>query len=187
LATVIRDLVESCDEVRSRLFRRTWTQATLAWMGKWAHWPESADFEPNTWRTLCPHDMARAVRTSSWAHLDASDRTRAWDRYREAGFDRGARLMNASGDSPNASTMAVRLAYGVQVMIAMRIGSFRTARHLARRGVYVQEYLTCCPGCGARVSEDVPHVLVTCRRWEGRRAELDRLTGIVSAARGLVV
>jgi exonuclease III len=62
-----------------------------------------------------------------------------------------------------------RLNPGIALIVRFRLGAFPTAEQLLSWGKLPPEWSDRCPCCRARTTEDIPHILLECRRWEPHR------------------
>ena len=62
-----------------------------------------------------------------------------------------------------------RVIRGVSHLGAMWIGIFSTAEALAKRKRILATFLKKCPCCGEKKPETIPHILVSCKRWDRER------------------
>jgi exonuclease III len=105
------------------------------------------------------------TRTAVWERARAQDRTKAYERYKQACYAKTKTWVRTTAKHPGVSQ-------GFTLLGRARIGAMTTVRRLAQMGFVPQEYEDKCPCCLMDVPETVAHLLVECRRWNGIRREL---------------
>jgi hypothetical protein len=78
------------------------------------------------------------------------------------------------------SAYVPKLNPGIALIVRFRLGAFATAEQLLSWGKLTPEWSNRCPCCRERTTEDIPHILLECRRWEPHRDKflLPLLTGV---------
>ena len=147
-----------------RSLKWTWVTGSTRWVKRYVV-PLGAFLpQPQEWQELEPKALAKYVTAAVWAREERVHRSHTGQWYLEY-------VMQKQPVYRVGGTHHPAVALGLNAIVKCRIGGFWTAKRLARREVVSARYLRECPCCGRAEAEDLYHLLWTCPRWAGPRAE----------------
>ena len=117
------------------------------------------------WQVLSTSVLTKLVYHAVWEREEKPPgRCKTADAYRAAKYDMQQVFRIGGIHHPSINS-------GMHAIVKCRIGGFWTSKWRAERKLIARRYLNQCPCCHGQGAEDLYHLMWTCPRWGGIRAQ----------------